>query len=451
MRLRRRFSANNPHEPRVSAEAGQQRKDTAPHVAARPDQTSLVDAPQALMWQPNRFAAWPIWGGLPNAIQELSPGVLEAWLAWLGPYVVCTIDDLGSLGGGFIEASGINDDGQIVGSSLLWGDQEVHAFLWEGGAISDLGSLPGLPGSQAQAISAEGAVIGHCSPNPLGSFGKWLEFDPQTATRWDDRVPTDLGVQVGAVASRANGVSTDGWIVGDAWNPATGGSGLQGGFVITDKQVIHLDPSHIPSTTNLMASFSPKGINASHLVAGQGMASGEQYPSAYLFDGAVARNLGGLPGYWGSAAAISTAGFVAGIAAPNHAGDVWHPVLFAHGAIVDLGTLDQSRAELRAVWASARAINDRSDVVGAMPIGYSSSPTAFGWEHGNPTSTAAFLSRGGATTPIDLNDVLPADSGWYVTEATGINNRGQIVGNGYHLAAGTNGSRAFLLTPRGPQ
>jgi hypothetical protein len=44
---------------------------------------------------------------------------------------------------------------------------------------------------------------------------------------------------------------------------------------------------------------------------------------------------------------------------------------------------------------------------------------------------------------IDLNDRIPAGSGWELLFATGINERGQIAGTGF-----LNGQvRGFLLTP----
>ena len=43
----------------------------------------------------------------------------------------------------------------------------------------------------------------------------------------------------------------------------------------------------------------------------------------------------------------------------------------------------------------------------------------------------------------DLNDLLPAGSGWDIQKATAINNGGQIVGYGYINGQG----HAFLMTP----
>src|SRR5262249_52696313 len=57
-------------------------------------------------------------------------------------------------------------------------------------------------------------------------------------------------------------------------------------------------------------------------------------------------------------------------------------------------------------------------------------------------ATHAFLYRDGALT--DLNDLIPPDAGWVLSDASGINDAGQIVGYGSH-----NGfcNHAFLLTP----
>ena len=53
----------------------------------------------------------------------------------------------------------------------------------------------------------------------------------------------------------------------------------------------------------------------------------------------------------------------------------------------------------------------------------------------------AFLYRRGRM--IDLNDLIPVNADWILEEASGINDRGQIVGLGQHHGQ----ERAFLLTP----
>ena len=54
-----------------------------------------------------------------------------------------TIIDLGTLGGSFSLAYGINDNGQIDGFSTLPGDTVQHSFVIEKGVMTDLGTLGG--------------------------------------------------------------------------------------------------------------------------------------------------------------------------------------------------------------------------------------------------------------------------------------------------------------------
>jgi probable HAF family extracellular repeat protein len=70
------------------------------------------------------------------------------------------IQELPSLGGGFTNASAINDAGQIVGWSLN-ADFIVHAVLWApDGSIRDLGTLPHDSHSSALFINAAGNITG---------------------------------------------------------------------------------------------------------------------------------------------------------------------------------------------------------------------------------------------------------------------------------------------------
>ena len=56
--------------------------------------------------------------------------------------------------------------------------------------------------------------------------------------------------------------------------------------------------------------------------------------------------------------------------------------------------------------------------------------------------TRALLWRNGHI--VDLNRLLPPNSGWTLEEAHAINSRGQIAGTGHFHGS----PRAFLLTPR---
>jgi probable HAF family extracellular repeat protein len=98
--------------------------------------------------------------------------------------------NLGNLGGdgmfGGISAQGLNDRGQVVGTSDTTGDQSFHAFLWQEGHIKDLGTLPGDAFSLAIAINNGGMVLG---------VSLDAGFNPR-AVLWRDGIATDLNTLV---------------------------------------------------------------------------------------------------------------------------------------------------------------------------------------------------------------------------------------------------------------
>jgi probable HAF family extracellular repeat protein len=76
-----------------------------------------------------------------------------------------TITDLGTLGGTFTGAQGINNKGWVAGGSQIADNTEFHAVLWRKGEIVDLGTLGGPVSSATDRISESGYISGFSVTN----------------------------------------------------------------------------------------------------------------------------------------------------------------------------------------------------------------------------------------------------------------------------------------------
>jgi probable HAF family extracellular repeat protein len=184
---------------------------------------------------------------------------------------------------------------------------------------------------------------------------------------------------------------------------------------------------------------------------------------AFILINGFYSDLGVLPGGdWSSASGINQSGTVVGdssVSSGNFRGFVWNP----QSGMVEIGTLGGLNSH-------ATAINHSGEVVGhaSLPSGYEHAFSAVGaimtdlgtlggssYAYGiNDSATIvgyswpassdnphAFVYLNGIM--IDLNSLIPSGAGWQLLEAYGINNSGQIVGEG--LLNGK--SHAFRLDP----
>jgi probable HAF family extracellular repeat protein len=84
--------------------------------------------------------------------------LIAAGVVYAAP--VYNIRDLGTLGGNWSKAWGINNQGNIAGAAYVAGNVE-HAALWQAGVpAEDLGTLGGKA-SRAHAINDNGVAVGY--------------------------------------------------------------------------------------------------------------------------------------------------------------------------------------------------------------------------------------------------------------------------------------------------
>jgi len=139
---------------------------------------ALVDSTvqHPFLWESARMIDLGTLGGTSAVVGSLSNGGSGAGLNNLGQVIGTSnlagdsnhhpflwekgaLTDLGTLGGDNGEAWWINDGGEIVGGADLPGSAVHHAFLWKNGEMIDLGAAPGQPCSTAVDINSRGQII----------------------------------------------------------------------------------------------------------------------------------------------------------------------------------------------------------------------------------------------------------------------------------------------------
>lgn len=253
--------------------------------------------------------------------------------------------DLGTLGGNVSGAYAINDTGRIVGSART-ATNELHAFLWEHGKMIDLGILPGGSCTEAAAINDAGQIVGMARTS-AGVYS-W-----QRAFLWENGAITDLGVLDGANNSSAADINIRGRIVGTSGNRAFLWDSTDGMTELAD------------SNSQANAINDPGSV----LLTSNG--------KHYILDSATS----------------------------------------------DLFDMNLPECTIM------HSMNSFGQIVGDF------NDHAFLWDD--------------SSGMIDLNDLAPADSGWKeLTSAWGINNGGQIVGKG---VTDQNQPHAFVMNPIPPE
>ena len=162
-------------------------------------------------------------------VSSNSGGTSHAFRTAANQPINATTDDLGTLGGNYSYAAGINDSGQVAGNSTLAG-VITHAFRTTANepinpSTDDLGTLGGMS-SWAYAINDSGQVAGYSVTSLTSSGYAYHAF--RTAPNQSINPATDDLGTFGGQDSYAYGINNIGQVVGAA---DVGGSYAEHAFV----------------------------------------------------------------------------------------------------------------------------------------------------------------------------------------------------------------------------
>jgi probable HAF family extracellular repeat protein len=387
------------------------------------------------------------WSATPAPTTPTSSFLICGGLDAVIPYITHAFEwskgavtDLGSLAGPDYCSTPfwVNSRGVIVGASEngqtdpLLGVNQAQAVLWKDGQIVSLGSLGGYE-SLATDINQRGQIAGNATnatPDSYCFFGT----AQQRAFLWENGQMQDLGTLGGTCVSvgQVEILNDNGQVVGTSTtstipNPLTGvppwdpfvweqGKGmtdlgsLGGAYGVADSinnrgQII--GQSSIASDPGACDGFPDNGDLNCH---------------AFFWDQGVLTDLttstiGGNPQFL---TGLNDAGEIIGSGSfPDAASDAF---LWRNGVATDLGHLTDC-------YSGALAINSETQVVGLTISCDGNTNRAFLWENGSM---------------VDLNTLIPQGSSLELAGATGIDDRGEIVGIG---VLGNGDSRGFVLIP----
>jgi uncharacterized membrane protein len=337
------------------------------------------------------------------------------------------LTQLSSLPGGASNFPGsINNHGQITGVSQngaidsLTGWPQADAVIWQGGQITDLGTLGGNQ-SSANANNNRGQVVGAAlnttldpfANSPLcsgcGTFAQTFLFIPAAtevrAFRWTrDQGMQDLGT-LGGPDSNAWIINDRGQIAGESFtsftpNPSTG--------VPTIDPFVWEKGKGMTDLGGLGGTFGfPTWLNSRGEVVGNSNLPGDMSFHAFLWSRSGGmQDLPTLGGTFSFANWVNDAGVVVGGATPS--GDqVQFAVFWKDGVITRLETIAGDD------FSHAISINSQEQIVGTSCCGtIPGGVTGVLWENGE---------RG-----ADLNTLLLPGTTMLVTEALIINDGGEI-------------------------
>ena len=265
-----------------------------------------------------------------------------AFLEWAGVSY-----NMGTLGGTYSTARGVSQSGQVVGAAYP-ATGARHAFLYNAGRMTDLGTLTGDVGSSAQAINSYGQIVG--TSYNAGAIGH--------AFLWSGGSMQPLGT-LGGTISAAFGINDYGLIVGAS---TLAGDRNAHAFVRWNGRLWDMGTLGGDSSYAL-------AVNNRGQIVGQSLIAGDAAVHAFVYQNGRMQDLGALPGLPNTVAtAINNNGDIVGYAYDNNY-YTYHAFLYRNGVMYDLNNLLPYTGWTLSV---ANGINDQDQIVGggANPSGY---------------------------------------------------------------------------------
>jgi probable HAF family extracellular repeat protein len=307
-----------------------------------------------------------------------------------------TIEDLGTIDGLVPTPTGVNASGDVSG--FVSGPAGPRAVRFRDGAWSYVAGLESVMGV-ANAINDHGDITGyHLTADGLRAF----RYVDGTGLQVIDPLP-------GGSVSIGMSINNNGEVAGYGDTP----TGFRGWRAPSG-----LPASPLPTLGGALSLAC--GINDAGQIAGRATLSDEtQHAVRFQADDGV-NDLGSLDGPTGtsSSCAIDADGHVAG---SSSLGGLFHAFRYTD-SMTDID-------------AFASPSSNAESTNGGVTVGWFAAPDGL----------HAFVHTA-SDGAVDLNTRIPADSGWLLTQAKGVNASGQIVGQGTIDGA----AHAFRLTPAVP-
>jgi probable HAF family extracellular repeat protein len=271
--------------------------------------------------------------------------------------------DLGTLGGNESSAFSVNNRGQVVGVAVntipdpfSFFATQLRAFLWQDGAMQDLGTLGG-PESWALFVNNGGQVAGFSLTNDTANPA--TGSPTQDPFLWEHGTMVDLGT-LGGTFGWPYSLNNRGQVVGY--------SDLAGDLTL---HPFLWERGSLFDLGTFGGNFGiSEGINDSGEVVGWATNNNDQAQLAFLWKDGVMTNLGTLNGDDCSIAFhINSRGQIVGTSFPC-AGGPAHGFLWQNGFMTDLNAFAPPGSSLT-TWGDGIFVNDRGEIAGvrALPNG----------------------------------------------------------------------------------